>query len=97
MQNASQTLATGSAVATWTLQIERRLGARLRRAMVAMLAAWLGYFAFISMSVRALNKVMVPLLHVQLGMFLVAQGTAILFLAALVLLVKASVTARAAR
>jgi uncharacterized membrane protein len=69
------------------VQLDQRLGARLKRAMIAMLAAWLGYFVLISMSVRTLNKMTVPLLNVQLGLFLVAQGTAIIFFAALILLV----------
>jgi putative solute:sodium symporter small subunit len=44
----------------------------------------------VSMSVRALNKVTVPLLDMPLGVFLAAQGTAVIFLAALILLVKTS-------
>jgi uncharacterized membrane protein len=79
-----------TAIATWAtmaVQLDQRLGARLKRAMIAMLAAWLGYFVLISMSVRTLNKVTVPLLNMQLGLFLVAQGTAIIFFAALILLV----------
>jgi putative solute:sodium symporter small subunit len=48
------------------------------------------------MSVRALNKVTVPLLDMPLGVFLAAQGTAVIFLAALILLVKASGRANAA-
>ena len=77
----------GHAWATIAVRLEQRLGARLKRAMVAMLAAWLGYFIIISMSVRTLNKVTVPLLNMQLGLFLVAQGTAIIFFATLILLV----------
>lgn len=75
---------------TWAaiaVRFEQRLGARLKRAMVAMLAAWLGYFIIISMSARTLNKVTVPLVNMQLGLFLVAQGTAIIFFATLILLV----------
>ena len=80
-----------------TLGLERHFGLRrLKRGMLAMLAAWLGYFVVISMSVRALNKVTVPLLDMPLGVFLVAQGTAVIFLAALILLVKASGRASAA-
>ena len=67
------------------------------RGMLAMLAVWLGYFIVVSMSVRSLNKVMVPLLDMPLGVFLAAQGTAVIFLAALILLVKASGDENAAR
>jgi putative solute:sodium symporter small subunit len=77
------------------LRLERHFGVRrLRRGMLAMLAAWLGYFAVISMWARALNKVTVPFLDMPLGMFLVAQGTAVIFCAALVLLVKFSAAPR---
>ncbi len=73
------------------MRLERHFGIRrLRRGMLAMLAAWLGYFAFISMWARALNKVTVPVLDIPLGMFLVAQGTVVIFCAALVLLVRFS-------
>ena len=77
----------GNTMATIAVRLEQRLGARLKRAMIAMLAGWLGYFVLISMSVRTLNKMTVPLLNMQLGLFLVAQGTAIIFFAALILLV----------
>ena len=90
--------------AIWTdwaelsLGLDRHFGlSRLKRGMLAMLAAWLGYFIVISMSVRALNKVTVPVLDMPLGVFLAAQGTAVIFLAALVLLVKTSGTANARR
>ena len=50
---------------------------------------WLfGYFVIISMSLRTLNKVMVPWLEMPLGVVLVAQGTAVIFFAALVLLTR---------
>ena len=96
MQRASYRTGIGhttighTAIVTWAtmaVRLDQRLGAKLKRAMIAMLAAWLGYFVLISMSVRTLNKMTVPLLNMQLGLFLVAQGTAIIFLAALILLV----------
>lgn len=91
MQNASNSMAVWAIMATPLLRLERQFGVRrLRRGMLAMLAAWLGYFAVISMWARALNKVTVPLLDVPLGMLLVAQGTAVIFCAALVLLAKLS-------
>jgi putative solute:sodium symporter small subunit len=89
MQNASNSMATWATMTTPLLRLERHFGIRrLRRGMLAMLAAWLGYFAVISMWARALNKVTVPVLDIPLGMFLVAQGTVVIFCAALVLLVK---------
>jgi putative solute:sodium symporter small subunit len=80
------------------VRLERQFGIRrLRRGMLAMLTAWLGYFAVISIWARALNKVTVPFLDMPLGMFLVAQGTAVIFCAALVLLMKFSTAPHAAR
>jgi putative solute:sodium symporter small subunit len=96
MQNAVNPTAIWTDLAEMTRGVERDFGlSRLKRGMLAMLAGWLGYFIVVSMSVRALNKVTVPLLDIPLGVFLAAQGTAVIFLAALVLLVKTS--GRAAR
>jgi putative solute:sodium symporter small subunit len=89
MQNASNSMAVWPIMTTPLLRLERHFGIRrLRRGMLTMLAAWLGYFALISMWARTLNKVTVPVLDMPLGMFLVAQGTVVIFCAALVLLVK---------
>ena len=94
MQNASNSMAMWAIMTTPMQRLERHFGVRrLKRAMLGMLAAWLGYFAIISMCARALNKVMVPLIDIPLGVFLVAQGTAVIFFAALVLLVRISGTA----
>jgi putative solute:sodium symporter small subunit len=98
MQNASNSMATWATMTTPLLRLERHFGIRrLRRGMLAMLAAWLGYFAVISMWARALNKVTVPVFDIPLGVFLVAQGTAVIFFAALVVLVRMSGTAGATR
>jgi len=111
MQNASHSMATSQSpwaiwatstlrplMATPMLHLERQFGIRrLKRSMLTMLAAWLGYFIVISMWARALNKVTVPLLDIPLGVFLVAQGTAVIFLAALVLLVRTSGAGSATR
>jgi len=86
MQNASHPRAIRSAMATAALRLDQQIGARLKRAMLVLLAAWLTYFAIISMTARALNKVTVPFLDVPLANFLVAQGTAVIFVAALILM-----------
>jgi putative solute:sodium symporter small subunit len=89
MQNASFHPANWADLAAAALDLEQRLGLRrLKRGMLTMLAAWLAYFVVINMWVRTLNKVIVPLLDVPLGVFLVAQGTAVIFLVAVVLLVR---------
>jgi uncharacterized membrane protein len=83
-------------LATPMLQLERHFGIRrLKRGMLAMLAAWIGYFVIISMWSRALNKVIVPVLGMPLGIFLVMQGTVIIFFASLALLLRTA--GRAAR
>jgi uncharacterized membrane protein len=93
MQNASRSLAASAAyaaiVAAPMLHLERHFGIRrLKRGMLAMLAAWIGYFVIISLWARALNKVMVPVLDMPLGIFLVAQGTVIVFFASLFMLLR---------
>jgi putative solute:sodium symporter small subunit len=84
-------------MATAALRLDQHIGARLKRAMLALLAAWLGYFAVISMTARTLNKITVPFIETPLGVFLVAQGTAVIFVAALILLVRASALTRTGR
>ena len=93
MQNASRSIAASAAytaiVAAPMLLLERHFGIRrLKRGMLTMLAAWIGYFVVISLWARVLNKVMVPVLDLPLGIFLVAQGTVIVFLASLVMLLR---------
>ena len=98
MQNASNSMAAWAIMTAPMLRLEQHFGVRrLKRGMLAMLAGWLGYFAIISMWARALNKVTVPLLDMPLGVFLVAQGIAVIFVAALVLLARISATARVTR
>ena len=97
MQNALHVVSIRSAVETLAARLDRHFGARLKRAMLAMLAAWLGYFAIISLTARMLNKIAVPLLGAPLGFFLVVQGTLVIFFAALTLLVKASALAGRSR
>ncbi len=98
MQNASNSTAMWTVMTTPLLRLEQHYGVRrLRRGMLAMLGAWLAYFTIISMWARALNKVLVPFLDVPLGMVLAAQGAAVIFVVALVLMVKISGSARATR
>jgi putative solute:sodium symporter small subunit len=89
MQNASTSAAVWAVMTEPMLRLERQFGVRpLRRIMLAMLTGWLGYFLVISMWARALNKMTVPVVDIPLGNFLAAQGTAVIFCAALVLTVK---------
>lgn len=89
MQNASHSRPVSTMVTALTLRVDEHFRARqLKRGMLAMLGVWLGYFAIISMSVRTLNKVTVPVIDMPLGVALVAQGTAVIFVAALILLLR---------
>jgi putative solute:sodium symporter small subunit len=98
MQNASNSAAAWAVMTAPMLRLEQQFGVRpLRRIMLTMLTAWLAYFAVISVWARALNKVTVPYLDIPLGMFLVAQGTAVIFCAALVLIVRIASAAGATR
>jgi putative solute:sodium symporter small subunit len=91
MQNASNSAAVWAVMIAPMLRLEQQFGIRpLRRVILAMLTAWFGYFLVISVWARALNKVTVPFLDVPLGIFLAAQGTAVIFCAALALMVKIS-------
>jgi len=53
--------------------------ARAKRLLLVMLGAWMTYFLLVSAFVHSLNKIAVPVLGIPLGLFLAAQGTAILF------------------
>ncbi len=93
MQNASQPVAASAVysaiMAVPLTHLERHFGVRrLKRGMLTMLGAWLGYFVIVSMWLRALNKVTVPVLDLPLGVVLVINGTAVVFLAALILLLR---------
>ena len=93
MQNASSSMPASAVyaaiVAVPMLHLERHFGIRrLKRGMLTMLAAWITYFVIISLWARALNKVIVPVLDMPLGIFLAAQGTVIIFFASLIMLLR---------
>ena len=99
MQNASHPLAASAVysaiMAVPLAHLERHFGLRrLKRGMLTMLGAWLAYFIIVSMWLRALNKVTVPVLDLPLGVVLVINGTAMIFFAALILLLRTAAHAR---
>lgn len=68
---------------------ERRYGVGgLKRGMLGLLAGWIAYFVAINMFIRSLNKVIVPVLDMPLGVFLAMQGAVVIFVVALVFLAK---------
>lgn len=68
---------------------ERRYGVGgLKRGILVLLAGWIGYFVVINMFVRSLNKVIVPIIDMPLGIFLAMQGAVVIFVVALVFMTK---------
>jgi putative solute:sodium symporter small subunit len=61
---------------------------RLRNPMVVMLGLWVTYFAAIHLFIASLNRVVVPILQLPLGMYLAAQGSFVMFVIVLILFAK---------
>jgi putative solute:sodium symporter small subunit len=51
--------------------------------MLATFGAWIAYFLVVNMFVRSLNRIVIPLLDLPLGLYLAIQGTAVVFAVAL--------------
>ena len=64
--------------------------AMLRRTMMVMLPVWLVYFLTISLSVRSLNAIALPYIGMQLGTYLVIQGSVLAFAVILYVLTRAA-------
>jgi putative solute:sodium symporter small subunit len=64
--------------------------AMLRRTMVVMLPVWLVYFLTVSLSVKSLNAIALPYVGMQLGTYLVIQGSVLAFAVILYLLTRAA-------
>ena len=62
----------------------------LRRTMMVMLPVWLVYFLTISLSVRSLNAIALPYVGMQLGTYLVIQGSVLAFAVILYVLTRAA-------
>jgi putative solute:sodium symporter small subunit len=78
-----------SDLATALPDLERRLGvARLKRAIVTMLAGWIAYFHLINVFADSLNKLRVPVLHLPLHLLLAMQGVVVIFVIALYFIMK---------
>jgi putative solute:sodium symporter small subunit len=67
-----------------------QLASMLRRTMIVMLPVWLAYFLAISLSVKTLNAVTLPYVGMQLGTYLVIQGSVLAFAVILYLLTRAA-------
>jgi putative solute:sodium symporter small subunit len=65
----------------------------LRRTMMVMLPVWLAYFLAVSLSVKNLNAVTLPYVDMQLGTYLVIQGSVLAFAVTLYLLARAATRA----
>ncbi len=60
----------------------------LKNGILTLLGAWLGYFLVINFFVQTLDRINVPYLDMPLGQCLAAQGMAVMFFCALVLLIR---------
>ena len=52
---------------------------RIKNLMLTMLGLWIFYFLVIHVYIRALNKIIVPILGLSLGVYLPIQGALIVF------------------
>ncbi len=59
------------------------------RFVLALLAFWAMFFAFVHASLVSLNQISIPVLGLPLGFYLAAQGALIAFIALLFLLSRA--------
>ena len=57
--------------------------ARTRTLMLVMLASWIGYFLVVHLYIASLNKVIVPIVGLPLGVYLPIQGALAVFAVAL--------------
>jgi putative solute:sodium symporter small subunit len=60
----------------------------LKNGLLTMLAVWIAYFVIVKLFGDALDRIAVPVIGLPLGAFLVMQGTLVMFLAALVFVVR---------
>ena len=58
---------------------ERLEWGELKKVILTALAAWIAYFVVVNMFVRTLNKVIIPVLGIPLGVYLAIQGTVVVF------------------
>ena len=73
-----------TAVTKALLSNEQRVAwGELKKSMLTALGAWIAYFLVINMFVRSLNKIVIPVLDMPLGVYLAIQGTAVIFVVAL--------------
>jgi len=68
-----------AAIAKVLLGNERPEWGELKKVMLTALTAWIAYFLVVNMFVRSLNKVIIPVLDMPLGVYLAIQGTVIVF------------------
>ena len=66
----------------------RRVWGELRIVMLTTLGAWIAYFLVINMFVHSLNRIVVPVVGIPLGLCLAIQGTIAVFAVALYTLSK---------
>jgi uncharacterized membrane protein len=60
----------------------------LRNTIVALLTAWIAYFALIEFNLQTLDRVTIPYVELGLGQALAAQGSIVIFAVALFVLIR---------
>jgi putative solute:sodium symporter small subunit len=60
----------------------------LRNTIAILLACWIAYFSVIALNIQTLDRVTIPYLDMPLGLALAAQGSLVVFAAALVVLIR---------
>jgi len=72
-----------------SLEKEHRVALQtLKNSVLTMLGIWIAYFLVINFFIQQLDRIVIPLIDLPLGIFLVIQGGLLLFVAALYLLVR---------
>ena len=72
-----------------SLEREHRVALQaLKNSVLTMLGIWIAYFLIINFFIQQLDRIVVPVIDLPLGIFLVIQGGLLLFVAALYLLVR---------
>jgi putative solute:sodium symporter small subunit len=65
---------------------QARVWGEYKKIVVATLGAWIAYFLIVNMFVRSLNKIVIPVLDMPLGVYLAVQGAVAVFAVALYVL-----------
>jgi putative solute:sodium symporter small subunit len=60
----------------------------VKTSIVTLLTAWIAYFVVIALNIQALDRITIPYLELPLGQALAAQGSFVIFVVALAVLIR---------